>query len=133
MSETIEYFSVELDTHEVMFAEGTAETFRYVVGQIAWDNLGDYQDVYGEHKVMSPFAPICSLQRRPRRGCVALFDGSAASRFVDGCQIARHLASPCFTASIRRCRGCADLLLQGSAQRCMSSPVLRARSNPNCL
>jgi Hint domain len=48
MSETIEYFRVELDTHEVIFAEGTAaESFQYKGGQIAWDNLGDYQDLYG--------------------------------------------------------------------------------------
>jgi hypothetical protein len=82
MSETIEYFSVELDTHEVMFAEGTAiETFRYAGGQIAWDNLGDYQYVYGEHKVMSPFAPICCYSgvRAEVRGLLRL----AASRFVD--------------------------------------------------
>src|SRR5207342_2997477 len=41
-SETIEYFSVELDTHQVIFAEGTAaETHQYGGGQIAWDNLDD--------------------------------------------------------------------------------------------
>jgi hypothetical protein len=82
MSETIEYFSVEFDTHEVMFAEGTAvETFRYAGGQIAWDNLGDYHDLYGEHKVMSPFAPICRYSgvRAEVRGLLRL----AASRFVD--------------------------------------------------
>jgi hypothetical protein len=58
-SETIEYFSVELETHQVIFAEGTAaETFRYCGGQIAWDNLGDYQELYGrEHKLMPAFAP----------------------------------------------------------------------------
>ena len=82
MSETIEYFSVELDTHEVVFAEGTAvETFRYAGGQIAWDNLGDYHDLYGEHKVISAFAPICRYSgvRAEVRGLLRL----AASRFVD--------------------------------------------------
>jgi hypothetical protein len=83
MSETIEYFCVELDTHEVIFAEGTAaETFRYWGGQIAWDNLGDYQDLYGsEHELMSPFAPICRYSggRAEVRGLLRL----AASRFVD--------------------------------------------------
>jgi hypothetical protein len=83
MSETIEYFSVELDTHEVIFAEGTAaESFRYAGGQIAWDNLGDYQDLYGsEHKRMSAFAPICRYNggRAEVRGLLRL----AASRFVD--------------------------------------------------
>jgi|SRR5712664_1101430 len=83
MAETIEYFCVELDTHEVIFAEGTAaETFRYWGGQIAWDNLGDYQDLYGsEHEVMSAFAPICHYNsgRAEVRGLLRL----AASRFVD--------------------------------------------------
>ena len=83
MSETIEYFCVELDTHEVIFAEGTAaETFQYAGGQIAWDNLGDYQDLYGsEHEVMPAFAPICRYNggRAEVRGLLRL----AASRFVD--------------------------------------------------
>ena len=83
MSDTIEYFCVELDTHEVIFAEGTAaESFRYWGGQIPWDNLGDYQDLYGsEHKVMSAFAPICRYGggRAEVRGLLRL----AASRFVD--------------------------------------------------
>jgi hypothetical protein len=83
MSETIEYFSVELDTHEVIFAEGmAAETYRYDGHhQIVWDNLGDYQDLYGEHKVMSAFAPICSYSggRAEVRGLLRL----AASRLVD--------------------------------------------------
>jgi Hint domain len=83
MSDTIEYFCVEFDTHEVIFAEGTAaESFLYTGGQIAWDNLGDYQDLYGgEHKVMSAFAPICRYNggRAEVRGLLRL----AASRFVD--------------------------------------------------
>jgi hypothetical protein len=82
-SETIEYFCVELDTHEAIFAEGTAaESFRYGGGQIAWDNLDDYQDLYGsEHEVMSAFAPICHYNggRAEVRGLLRL----AASRFVD--------------------------------------------------
>lgn len=82
-SEVIEYFSVELDTHEVIFAEGTAaETFRHWGGQIAWDNLGDYEDLYGsEHQVVSPFAPICRYTggRSEVRGLLRL----AASRVVD--------------------------------------------------
>ena len=82
-SETIEYFCVKLDTHQVIFAEGmVAETFRYWGGQIAWDNLGDYEDLYGrEHKVMSAFAPICRYNggRAEVRALLRL----AASRFVD--------------------------------------------------
>jgi hypothetical protein len=83
MSETIEYFCVDFDTHEVIFAEGTAaESFQYRGGQIAWDNLGDYQDLYGsEHEVMPAFAPICSYTggRAEVRGLLRL----ATSRFVD--------------------------------------------------
>jgi hypothetical protein len=82
MSETIEYFAVELDTHEVIFAEGmAAETFRYAGGQIAWDNLADYQDVYGEHEVTSAFAPVCRYSgvREEVHGLLRL----ATSRFVD--------------------------------------------------
>jgi hypothetical protein len=83
MSDTIEYFCVEFDTHEVIFAEGTAvESFLYTGGQIAWDNLGDYQDLYGsEHEVMSAFAPIWRYNggRAEVRGLMRL----AASRFVD--------------------------------------------------
>ena len=83
MSETIEYFGVELDTHEVIFAEGTAaETFQYEGFQIAWDNLAEYQDLYGsEHELMSPFAPIWHHEggRAETRALLRL----AASRFVD--------------------------------------------------
>ena len=82
-SETIEYFCVKLDTHQVIFAEGTpAETFRYCGGQIAWDNLDDYQELYGrEHKLMSAFAPICRYKggRAEVRALLRL----AATRFVD--------------------------------------------------
>ena len=82
MSETIEYFAVELDTHEVIFAEGmAAETFRYAGGQIAWDNLADYQDVHGEHQMTSAFAPVCRYSgvRAEVHGLLRL----ATSRFVD--------------------------------------------------
>jgi Hint domain len=83
LSETIEYFSVEFETHEVVFAEGAAaESFQYAGGRIAWDNLSEYQDLYGsEHEVMSAFAPICRYSggRAEVRGLLRL----AASRFVD--------------------------------------------------
>src|ERR1700739_3634148 len=61
MSETIEYFSVELNDHQVIFAEGTAaESFRYTGAQVGWDNLADYQNLYGsEFKVTPVVAPIC--------------------------------------------------------------------------
>ncbi|MBN9599938.1 MAG: Hint domain-containing protein [Afipia sp.] len=83
MSETIEYFCVELETHEAVFAEGTAaETFRHWGGRLAWDNLDDYQDLYGtEHEVTPAFAPIYRYTggRAEARGLLRL----AASRFVD--------------------------------------------------
>ena len=81
-SETIEYFHVELDTHEVIFAEGMpAETFRYRDGEIAWDNLGEYRERHGDHKMMPPFAPIHSYPgiRAELVGLARL----AASRIVD--------------------------------------------------
>ncbi len=81
--ETIEYFSVELDTHQVIFAEGAAaETFRYCGGRIAWDNLAAYQDLYGrERKVMPAFAPHCRYEggRAEVRALLRL----AASRVVE--------------------------------------------------
>lgn len=83
MSETIEHFCVELNNHQVIFAEGTAaDSFRYTGGQIAWDNLADYQNLYGsEHKVMPAVAPICRYNggRAEVRGLLRL----AASGFVD--------------------------------------------------
>ena len=82
-SEIIEYFSVELDTHEVIFAQGmAAETFRYTGGQIVWDNLGDYEDLYGrEHQVIPSIAPLCRYKGgRAEAGALLRL---AASRFVD--------------------------------------------------
>jgi hypothetical protein len=82
-SENIEYFCVELDTHQVIFAEGTAaETFRYSGGEIIWDNIEDYQDLYGrEHKVMTEFAPYYRYTggRAEVRALLRL----AASKFVE--------------------------------------------------
>lgn len=82
-SEAIEYFSVQLDTHQVIFAEGAAaETFRHAgFYQIAWDNLAGYQELYGEHEVMSSFAPI--YRYNSSRAEVRALLRLAASRFVD--------------------------------------------------
>jgi hypothetical protein len=83
MSQTIEYFCVELDAHQVIFAEGAAaESFLYDAGQIPWDNLGDYHDRYGtEHEMMSAVAPIYRYKggRAELGGLLRL----ATSRFVD--------------------------------------------------
>jgi hypothetical protein len=82
-AEAIEYFSVQLDTHQVIFAEGAAaETFRYAgFYQIAWDNLAGYQELYGEHEVLPSFAPV--YQYNGGRAEVRALLRLAASRFVD--------------------------------------------------
>ncbi len=60
-AETLEYFHVVLDTHEVIFADGLpVESYMYAGGVVAWDNLDEYQQRYGEHRTMAPFAPIHS-------------------------------------------------------------------------
>jgi len=60
-SEALEYFHVELETHEVIFAGGMpVESFIYSGGIVAWDNSDEYLQRYGEHRIMSPFAPIHS-------------------------------------------------------------------------
>jgi hypothetical protein len=82
-SDTLEYFSVHLDTHEVIYAEGAlAETFLYTRGRIAWDNLAEYEELYGtEHAPMEPFASVHRYKggRQELRGLLRL----TASRFVD--------------------------------------------------
>lgn len=81
--ESIEYFCVELDTHEVIFAEGTAaESFRYGGGRINWDNLDAYEDLYGrERNVMPAFAPHCRY--KGGRAEVGALLRLATSRVVD--------------------------------------------------
>lgn len=80
---TIEYFCIKLDTHEVVFAEGVAaETFQYRGGLINWDNLPEYDALYGgERQLMTPFEPHCEYKggRAELRALLRL----AASRFVD--------------------------------------------------
>jgi hypothetical protein len=82
-SDTLEYFSVHLDTHEVIYAEGAlAETFLYRRGRIAWDNLAEYEELYGtEHAPMAPFASVHRYKggRQELSGLLRL----TASRFVD--------------------------------------------------
>ena len=87
-SETIEYFSVELDTHQAIFAEGMmAETFQHFGGEIYWDNLADYENLYGrEHEVRPPFAPICRYWNS--RAAVRALLRSATSRVRDPVQVA---------------------------------------------
>lgn len=81
-AETLEYFHVVLDTHEIIFADGMpVESFMYAGGAVAWDNHDDYLQHYGEHQVMAPFAPIHSYEGGldELRGLIRL----AASRVID--------------------------------------------------
>lgn len=81
-SDTLEYFHVELDTHEVIYAEGLAvESYLYSGGTVRWDNVGEYLQRYGEHRIMSPLAPIHSYEGGfdELRGLIRL----ATSRLVD--------------------------------------------------
>jgi hypothetical protein len=81
-ADLLEYFHVELDTHGVIFADGMpTETFLYLGGAIAWDNLDEYRDLYGEHTVMSPVAPTHSYDGgfAELRGLLRL----AASHIID--------------------------------------------------
>jgi hypothetical protein len=60
-SDTLEYFHVVLETHEVIFADGMpVESYMYAGGAVAWDNIGEYLQRYGEQRMMAPFAPIHS-------------------------------------------------------------------------
>ncbi|MFO1110047.1 MAG: Hint domain-containing protein [Bradyrhizobium sp.] len=81
-SEALEYFHVELETHEVIYASGLpVESFLYAGGVVGWDNIGEYQRQHGEHRIMSPLAPIHSYDGGLDElgGLIRL----AASRFVD--------------------------------------------------
>jgi Hint domain-containing protein len=81
-SETLEYFHVELETHEVIYASGLpVESYLYAGGTVGWDNFDEYLQRYGEHRIMSPLAPIRSYEGGfdELRGLIRL----AASRFID--------------------------------------------------
>jgi hypothetical protein len=60
-SEVIEYFHIELETHEVIFAEGApAETLLVTTGREGFANFVEYERLYGseERQAMKPFAPV---------------------------------------------------------------------------
>lgn len=81
-AETLEYFHVELETHEVIYASGlAAESFLYSGGTVAWDDTSEYRQRHGEHRIMSPFAPLRSYEGGfdELGGLIRL----AASRFID--------------------------------------------------
>lgn len=58
--EAIEYFHIEMETHEVIFAEGTpAETLFVECGREQFGNFVEYEKLYGlgAEPSMEPFAP----------------------------------------------------------------------------
>ena len=82
VAETLEYFHVEFETHEVIYADGLpVESYLYAGGTVGWDNFDEYLQRYGEHQIMSPLAPIHSYEGGfdELGGLIRL----AASRFVD--------------------------------------------------
>lgn len=81
-SEALEYFHVELGTHEVICANGLpVESYLYSGGMVGWDNFAEYLQRYGEQRIMSPCAPIHSYEGGfdELGGLIRL----AASRFID--------------------------------------------------
>ncbi|SHJ86128.1 intein N-terminal splicing region [Bradyrhizobium lablabi] len=59
--EVIEYFHIELETHEVVFAEGApAETLQVTTDREGFANFVEYERLYGsdERPAMAPFAPL---------------------------------------------------------------------------
>jgi hypothetical protein len=62
-TDEIEYFHIELETHEVIFAEGTpVETYLVTNGREGFDNFIEYERLYGSdpRPAIIPYAPIVS-------------------------------------------------------------------------
>ena len=76
----IEYFHIELETHEVVFAEGAAvETLLVSVDRELFDNFVEYERLYGKsnRQAMAPYAPIVSYYGR-RSEFIALLRRTAS-------------------------------------------------------
>jgi hypothetical protein len=57
----IEYFHIELETHEVILAEGApVETLLVTNGRESFSNFVEYERLYGQHvgPAMVPYAPV---------------------------------------------------------------------------
>lgn len=81
-AETIQYFHVAFETHEIVFADGLpVESYMYAGGAVGWDNLEGYLQRYGEHRIMVPYAPVHSYDGGLDElgGLIRLM----ASRFID--------------------------------------------------
>lgn len=82
--ESIEYFHIELETHEVVSAEGTpAETLLVDNGREHFGNFIQYEQLYGagNEQAMQPFAP--RLEYNGARGELSRLLRSAVSPVVD--------------------------------------------------
>jgi hypothetical protein len=80
----IEYFHIELEQHEVIFAEGAAaETFQVINGREHFDNFIEYERLYGvdNRAAMSPYAPVVGYNGR--RSALKGRLRRAVSAFVD--------------------------------------------------
>jgi hypothetical protein len=80
----IDYFHIELETHEVIFAEGApAETLLITNDREDFANFVEYERLYGsdERPAMKPFAPI--LTYKGGRGELERLLRMAVSAVVD--------------------------------------------------
>jgi Hint domain len=62
----VEYFHIELETHDVIFAEGTpVETFLVTDGREKFSNFVEYGRLYGREAgpEMVPYAPVLDYLR----------------------------------------------------------------------
>jgi hypothetical protein len=80
----LEYYQIEFDTHEVVFAEGApVESFLYDgANRESFSNFVEYERLYGRDQTpMTPFAPI--LGHRNKRQKVEAIARSVISKVVD--------------------------------------------------
>jgi len=82
--DAIDYFHIELETHEVVFAEGApAETLLLDMDRENFSNFVEYERMYGadEGPAMKPFAPV--LKYKGGRGELERLLRLAVSPVVD--------------------------------------------------
>jgi hypothetical protein len=82
--DVIDYFHIELETHEVVFAEGApAETLLVTSDREDFANFVEYERLYGvdERRQMKPFAPI--IHYKGSRGEVERLLRLAVSPVID--------------------------------------------------
>lgn len=80
----IEYFHIELETHDVVLAEGApVETFREIDNREIFGNFAEYLRLYGreQHGIPPPYAPVAHYRGRRDRLKALLRLG--VSRVVD--------------------------------------------------